>query len=66
MKGRPERMGQQDPGPAVSAVGRKCPPKVPAVRLLRVIALLENVSRRWSTKQLVCIHFILGDIWVNI
>lgn len=63
VKGRPEWVGQQDPGPAVSAVGRKSPPKVPAVGLLRVTALLENVSRRrWSTKQL-CAYILSWVIY---
>jgi hypothetical protein len=64
MSGPDEQVDLQDPGLAVSAVGRESPLKIPVLRLFSVTALLENISHRQSSvKQLVHIHFILGDVW---
>ena len=40
------------------------PPEISVLQLFNVTALLENISHRQSSvKQLVHIHFILGDVW---
>lgn len=55
MKQSLERVGQQDPSPAVNVGRRRSARKISVLQLLSVPTLLENRSlRQQSTKQTVC------------